>query len=169
MLKSSLIILVFILFSSCSPNKTNKKEVTKHIDSILNTWHKDAKNANFNAFFNRIHHDGIYIGTDASEIWSKQEFASYAKPYFDDKKTWNFTALKRNIHFSKDYNTIWFDEILDTWMGTCRGSGILEKENKNWLIKHYVLSTTIPNDAMDSVIKVKNIYTKKTQNNFIVI
>ncbi len=51
---------------------------------------------------------------------------------------------------------VWFDELLDTWMGTCRGSGVLEKNNKEWKIKQYVLSVTIPNDSIQKVIKLKN-------------
>jgi hypothetical protein len=30
--------------------------------------------------------------------------------------------------------TAWFDELLDTQMKICRGSGILVKENKQWKI-----------------------------------
>ena len=40
-------------------------------------------------------------------------------------------------------------------MKICRGSGILVKENKEWKIKHYVLSMTIPNDTSTEVIKIK--------------
>ena len=41
-------------------------------------------------------------------------------------------------------------------MGTCRGSGVFEKTNNEWKIKHYVLSLAIPNENMDAVVKVKN-------------
>ena len=27
----------------------------------------------------------------------------------------------------------WFDELLDTWMGICRGSGVIIMENKEWI------------------------------------
>ena len=40
-------------------------------------------------------------------------------------------------------------------MGTCRGSGVLEKTNDSWKIKHYVLSVTIPNDDIQKVIDAK--------------
>ena len=40
-------------------------------------------------------------------------------------------------------------------MGTCRGSGVLEKKDKTWKIKHYVLSVEIPNKDVKAVIKVK--------------
>ena len=49
----------------------------------------------------------------------------------------------------------WFDELLDTQMKICRGSGVLVFVNNQWKIKHYVLSMTFPNDNTDEVIKIK--------------
>jgi len=121
----------------------------------MDDWHDDAKNADFEAYFNRISNSARYIGTDTSENWTKKEFQFFAKPLFDKKKTWNFKTLKRNLFFSKDSSIIWFDELLDTWMGECRGSGILEKEKNEWKIKHYVLSVAIPNDKIQQIIAIK--------------
>ena len=33
-------------------------------------------------------------------------------------------TLERHIYTSKSGDFIWFDELLDTWMGACRGSGV---------------------------------------------
>jgi hypothetical protein len=99
--------------------------------------------------------NSIFIGTDATENWNKEAFQKFAKPFFDKGKAWNFTALERNIYFSKDGKTAWFDELLNTQMKICRGSGVLTKENGSWKISHYVLSMTIPNDTTDAVIKIK--------------
>ncbi|WP_317127576.1 nuclear transport factor 2 family protein [Chryseobacterium sp. CH1] len=71
------------------------------------------------------------------------------------KRTWNFTALKRNIYFSKDGKLAWFDELLDTQMKICRGSGVVEKINGQWKVKQYVLSMTVPNDVVDKVVAEK--------------
>ncbi|RZJ62113.1 MAG: hypothetical protein EOO45_22755 [Flavobacterium sp.] len=128
------------------------------INSLLNNWHNAAAKADYNAYFGKIAEDGIYIGTDAGENWNKKEFEVFAKPYFDKGKAWNFTALERHIFFSKDGKTAWFDELLDTQMKTCRGSGILEMQGKEWKIKHYVLSLTIPNDAVQEVLPLKGRY-----------
>jgi hypothetical protein len=40
-------------------------------------------------------------------------------------------------------------------MEICRGSGIMEKVNGIWKIKHYVLSITIPNNKVSDVIVLK--------------
>jgi ketosteroid isomerase-like protein len=125
------------------------------INTLLDDWHKAAATVNFDAYFNAMTDDAIFIGTDATENWNKKDFQAFAKPFFDKGKAWNFTMLERHIYFSKDGKTAWFDELLNTQMKICRGSGVLVKEKKTWKIKHYVLSMTIPNDNSDAIIKIK--------------
>ena len=150
----SLQSFLFLLLISISVTAQNKNE--KSINRTLDQWHKDVADSNFDDYFNAFTKGGIFIGTDAGEIWNVEEFKSFSKPYFDKKKTWNFKPLDRNIYFSDDGKIAWFDEILDTWMGICRGSGVMIKDNKNnWKIAHYVLSVTVPNDDMKKIIEVK--------------
>ncbi len=40
-------------------------------------------------------------------------------------------------------------------MKICRGSGVLVKEGGAWRVKQYILSTMVPNDLLDTVIKLK--------------
>ena len=77
------------------------------------------------------------------------------RPYFDKGKAWNFTALDRNIYLGEYQDVAWFDELLDTQMGICRGSGVLVKDSLNWKIKHYVLSIAIPNENVKEVTALK--------------
>ncbi|GGB78729.1 hypothetical protein GCM10007424_18610 [Flavobacterium suaedae] len=134
---------------------TEQKEI---INSFLDDWHNAAATADYEGYFDKIAEDGRYIGTDAMENWDKKAFATFSKPYFDKGKAWNFKAVQRNIYFSKDGTVAWFDELLDTWMKGCRGSGVLEKENGEWKIKHYVLSMTVPNEVTKEVIPLKAKY-----------
>jgi len=147
------IILLFCI-TTFAFAQNNEKEKTA-INSLLDHWHKAASLANFDTYFNAMAEESIFIGTDATENWDKKAFIAFAKPYFDRGKAWNFTPLERHIFFSKDGKTAWFDELLNTQMKICRGSGVLVKENKEWKIKHYVLSMTIPNDTSNEVIKIK--------------
>ena len=144
--------LLFLIFLTTHLVAAQNKEI---INTTLDNWHKAAAEANFDNYFNVLTDDAIYIGTDATEIWNKNQFESFAKPFFDKGKAWNFTALQRNIYFSKDGKTAWFDELLNTQMKICRGSGVLVKVKKEWKIKHYVLSMTIPNDNTKEVVKAK--------------
>lgn len=153
---ASLCLSLFLLFS---PKETNLKDETPVINTLLNDWHSAAARADYNAYFGKISKDGHYMGTDATENWDKTAFAAFSKPYFDKGKAWDFKAVERHVFFSKDGNTAWFDELLDTKnMKICRGSGVLEKEGKEWKIKHYVLSMTIPNEVSNDVLPFKAKY-----------
>ncbi|WP_456376948.1 nuclear transport factor 2 family protein [Lutibacter sp.] len=149
-------LVLGVLFLNCE----SKKEVPKTVDSniektaintVLNTWHKSAAEANFETYFNAMTAESIFIGTDASENWKNAAFKEFSKPYFDKGKAWSFTSVERNIYIYKNGEIAWFDELLETQMGICRGSGVLIKNDDIWKIEHYVLSLTIPNDNMDAV------------------
>ncbi len=128
----------------------------ENINLVLDSWHRDAAQANGPAYFEAISEGGIFIGTDATENWEKEDFKKWSQPYFNRGKAWNFTSIDRNVYFSSELDFAWFDELLSTQMKMCRGSGVLEKEHGKWKIKHYVLSMTIPNEIVDSVVSLKS-------------
>ncbi len=144
-------ILLLALLCSCCETKITEKE---KINTFLDDWHLAAANADFDEYFGKIADDGIYIGTDPTERWTKKEFVEAYKPYFDKGKAWDFKAIERNIDFSTDGKVVWFDEKLDTWMGICRGSGVLELNEGNWRIKHYHLSVTLLNERTKEFVEM---------------
>ena len=155
------LFLLIVLISCCKTetktmtvvNEVNEKEA---ISLVLNNWHKDAAQANFDAYFNAMSNKSIFIGTDAGENWNFEAFKSFSKPHFDKGRAWNFTAFERNIYLNNDTNFAWFDELLDTQMKICRGSGVLKKENGECKIAHYVLSIAVPNENVDALVKIKS-------------
>lgn len=148
-MKKTFLLLLFV--ASFANAQTDKDK----INLTLDTWHKAAADVKFEPYFALMSDDAIFIGTDATENWTKKDFKIWAKPHFDKGKTWNFTALERHIFFDKTGTIAWFDELLNTQMKICRGSGVLVKVGKEWKIQHYVLSMTIPNDEVDAVTKIK--------------
>ena len=149
-------VLISILLMSISFLSLGQKMEKEEITQMLDNWHKAAANADQQAYFEGIDEDGIYIGTDATEIWTKQEFFEWSKPYFDKGKAWSFTAIKRNIYLSEDRSYAWFDELLQFTGGVFRGSGAICKKDGQWKIKHYVLSLPVPNEKFKGVMEVLN-------------
>ena len=148
-MKNILLILSVVYCSVCfGQAKTD-------IDQLLVSWHKAAADADFEAYFGRMTNDAIFIGTDPTENWSYEAFKSFAKPYFDKGKAWSFSTLERNIFVKEGDTLAWFDELLDTQMGICRGSGVVEKTTDGWKVKHYVLSIAIPNENVAEITKMK--------------
>jgi hypothetical protein len=153
-------ITLLLFFTVLSFSQTTST-ITAKVNLLLNNWHKAAAEANFRTYFDLMSYDAVFIGTDATEHWNKQEFMTYAKPYFDKGTAWNFSAVDRHVYFSKNNTMAWFDELLNTQMKVCRGSGVAELTKQGWKIKHYVLSMTIPNQVSKEVITLKTIIEEK--------
>jgi len=167
-------VLIFCLISgslntsvSAQARSANKSKTSTDQSSVihtfLDTWHKAATDANAAVFFDAMNEGSVYIGTDATERWSKEAFEKFARPYFERGKAWDFKPYEREIHLSKDGRTAWFSELLTTWMGVCRGSGILTKTKAGWKIEQYHLSVTVPNDAIRDFIDLVNRFEQSRQ------
>lgn len=151
-MKKIVVSILLLFLTNAISAQNNLKE---QIATTLNAWHKAAAEANYDNYFNLLSDDAIFIGTDATENWTKSAFEAYSKPYFDKGKAWSFTAIERNIYFNNDKTLAWFDELLDTQMKICRGSGVMVFIKGQWKIKQYILSMTVPNDNVDEVVKIK--------------
>lgn len=157
--------LLFFLFISLSLTGQTEN-VNNQIDNVIKSWHKAAAEADLKTYSSLMTKDAVFIGTDPTEYWQGQDFIDFAKPYFDKGKAWSFHKLERHIYINKSVTTAWFDELLDTQMGICRGSGVLVKVNSKWKIKHYVLSITIPNENVEEVKTLKADFEKTLMQKF---
>lgn len=144
-------IICFLACIPCWAQSTNELAVDKTLDA----WHKAAAEADFEGYFGLMTPDAIFIGTDATENWSYGAFKSFAQPYFERGRAWDFVPVERHIFFNESGETAWFDELLDTWMGLCRGSGVLKKDSGAWKIAHYVLSIAVPNENVNELLMLK--------------
>ncbi len=138
---------------NCQTTTTDPRDQT--INKLMDDWHHAAATGDEVVFFNTLGPESIYIGTDASERWTKTEFESFARKYFERDTAWAFQPLERKIYYSKKGAVAWFNETLDTWMGVCRGSGILEKDNNDqWILQHYHLAIAVPNEKVKGYLKL---------------
>ncbi|WP_020569512.1 nuclear transport factor 2 family protein [Neolewinella persica] len=132
------------------------------IEALATNWHLAAANADSTVFFDSMADDAIYIGTDKTEHWTKEQFLGFAAPYFARGKAWDFNATERHIFYNPDQQVAYWDEVLDTWMGPCRGTAVVKRDGVNgWKIAHYTLSMTVPNDKVEEVIKATGEKTKE--------
>ncbi|WP_224242940.1 nuclear transport factor 2 family protein [Hyalangium gracile] len=137
------------LVLAASPAAGNAADPRPAIAAVLDDWHKAAAEADEARYFGHFTADGVFLGTDATERWTRDAFRAWARPFFARGKAWSFRSVSRNIALSRDGTVAWFDEALDTPnMGPCRGSGVLVKEAGGWKIAQYNLSVPIPNALM---------------------
>ncbi len=149
---------IVVLFVSQQPldAQNNNDSLKILLNQVLDKWHHDAATFNHEVYIGAMTDNGVFIGTDATENWTRAEFSTWSKPYFDKKTTWDFKPFNRHLFVGENVATAWFDELLDTQMGVCRGSGVLQKVNSRWKIAQYVLSATIPNDIIKNVTLMKS-------------
>ncbi len=134
--------------------QTAENEHVKTINQFVDDWHKAAAIADASGFFGKMAEDAIYIGTEAGERWLRDELKEWSKEYFERESAWDFKSKERKIYFSDNEDFAWFEEKLDTWMGLCHGSGVLELTKNGWKFKHYHLSVTVPNNKIDAFKKL---------------
>jgi beta-lactamase class D len=159
MVKKWLPVIAFLVVMSVVPIHSliaqQKRAQEDSIALFLDRWHRAAAEADLTGYLGAMAPGAVYAGTDATEYWTKDEFADFCRPWFEKKRTWDFRAVSRHIYLSPDGTVAWFDEILKTHMGLCRGSGVLQKQDKNWFIEQYILSPTVPNSQISSVTRNK--------------
>jgi len=125
-----------------------------NINKVLNSFHQAAANADEKAYFDSLSEDAIFLGTDASERWTKNEFKAFVVPYFSKGQGWLYTPTKRNINLIEKGQVAFFDELLSSESyGTCRGSGVLIKTKQGWKISQYNLSIPMPNGIAKALVK----------------
>lgn len=126
----------------------------EEINWLMDNWHLSAAKADAKTFFGSMAENGIYLGTDATERWTRDEMKVWAAKYFERGSAWDFKPIERKVYFSNDKRMAYFNETLNTWMGVCRGSGTLTKTTEGWKILQYHLAVTVPNDLIDGFIKL---------------
>jgi uncharacterized protein (TIGR02246 family) len=125
------------------------------VAAVVDDWHAAAAAADEARYFGHMTEDSVFLGTDATERWTKKQFEDYAHPHFAKGKAWSFRSVRRKVSFSKDGNVAWFDEDLATPnLGPARGSGVLVYDGKDWKISQYNLSVPIPNEIFGEVKKL---------------
>ncbi|MEM1215046.1 MAG: nuclear transport factor 2 family protein [Bacteroidota bacterium] len=119
------------------------------LNDFIDQWHHAAAVADEEIFFGAMAEDGIYLGTDATERWLRDELRTWAAFAFERESAWSFTAYDRQLYFTDNNTYAWWEEMLETWMGPCRASGVAQWQDGRWQIKHYHLAVTVPNEKMD--------------------
>lgn len=125
----------------------------------LDAFHAAAARADFNAYFECFTSDAVFLGTDATERWTVEQFKAYCKPYFDQGKGWVYTPRDRHIvvDYTGRHTFLSFDELLENAKyGTCRGTGVMVQEGNppQWKIAQYSLSFMVPNEKAAEVTAI---------------
>jgi len=157
-----LITVILFLAFSCKTEKSfpDKQKLISELNTFMDNWHHSAAVADEDIFFGSLDSNAVYLGTDATERWEKHIFMDWGMKYFQRDTAWAFLPFNRNWDFTEDMKYGWFDELLETHMGICRGSGVVVFTPNGWKIKQYNLAVTVPNEKMNE-FRALNIFKKE--------
>jgi len=130
---------------------------------VLNDFHDAAAKADGARYFAHFAPDAVFLGTDATERWTLEEFKKFAEQYFSKGKGWTYTRVPGTFNFQRiGENAAAFDELLDNdKLGRCRGSGVMVSDGSMWKILQYNLTMTVPNEIAEDVAKQSRAVMKK--------
>ena len=127
-------------------------EVAK-IEAVLDDFHAAASDADEERYFGHMAENGVFLGTDATEHWTKEQFRGYAHPHFSKGNGWTYRPVSRHVYVAADGATAWFDELLDNAKyGETRGTGVLQRYGEAWKIEQYHLTIPMPNDLANELV-----------------
>ncbi len=156
MLVRHLIVISLVVWSACAtaPARLDTQPLQGEAIAVLDDLHLAASEADEVRYFGHFAEGAVFLGTDASERWSVEQFRAYAHPHFAAGKGWTYKATERHLRLSPDGETAWFDERLyNEKYGEVRGSGVLVRDGR-WRVAQYNLSFPIPNGIALDVIKM---------------
>ncbi len=104
-----------MVLCSCSNNSNSDTVISQNdtsvtfprgqINKVLDSMHQGFRTKNFKLMESFLTEDGLYLGTDPSEIWSKKQLSQYFDKNVKDTNNISYTILSRNILLGKNNNT----------------------------------------------------------------
>tara|TARA_R110002073_G_scaffold5619_1_gene34481 strand:+ start:2052 stop:2528 length:477 start_codon:yes stop_codon:yes gene_type:complete len=144
-----LIAIILITGHFLLPNPANAAE-EDDLNRLLDGFHQAAARADYSDYFSRFSKESVFLGTDATERWTINEFKAYTKPHFAGGRGWTYIPQQRFWRVQGDI--AWFDEQLENAnLGRCRGTGVAVREDGKWKVAHYSLTMLIPNGIAGDV------------------
>jgi len=132
---------------------TSEETEAVEVGRVIDGFHEAAAEGDEEMYFGFLAADAVFLGSDAEERWTKEEFRAWAAPHFEEAPAWTFEPRERHIVVPARSGFAWFDEKLDsTGYGEWRGSGVLRRIDGEWRITHYNLTVPIPNDLLHEVV-----------------
>lgn len=137
---------------AAQPTAVELERARGDVSAVLDALHTMASEADFDGYFALYAREAVFLGTDATERWTREEFMNYTRARFDTGTGWTYHMLERHVSIAADGRTAWFDERLENAnLGETRGSGALVLEEGRWRIAQYNLTIPIPNEIAREV------------------
>jgi ketosteroid isomerase-like protein len=155
------LLAIALLMTGCvapaQPGPRAGEDVPAAVGAVLDALHAAASRADAETYFALFAPEAVFLGTDATERWTIEQFRDYAMPYFSRGQGWTYVPTARHVFACETGDVAWFDERLaNDKYGEVRGSGVLVRGPQGWRIAQYNLSLPVPNElAGDLVARIR--------------
>ncbi len=127
---------------------------TRALATVLDDYHDAAAKADGERYFGHFAPEGVFLGTDATERWTVNEFRRYGGAAFERDSAWIFVPQWRAVEFDPTGTVAWFHEVLHSdSFGECRGTGTARRIDGTWRLTLYDLTVPIPNDLLTGIVE----------------
>ena len=101
-----IVVVLALALSACGATPRGSMDVASpeanaraeaEVRAVLDAWHLAAAESNEEAYFARMTEDAIFLGTDATERWNRQQFQEYAHRPFSEGRGWRMRAIRRDV------------------------------------------------------------------------
>lgn len=145
-----------VALGGCASPAAHRPTSAAEVAQVLDGFHQAASKCDLDGYFCHFSASGVFLGTDATEHWTREEFRAFCAPYFARGQGWTYTPTSRTLGFSDAGDVAWFDELLhNEKYGEVRGSGVLVRRGEVWWIEQYVMSFTVPNELAGQWLEVR--------------
>jgi hypothetical protein len=150
-------LAVSCLAGALPPLAHAQQAAEESVAATLDALHAAASDADGDRYFALFADEGVFLGTDATERWTVEQFKAYALPFFEQGRGWTYSPTERHVYVSDDGTTAWFDERLsNASLGDTRGTGVLVLRDGDWKVAQYNLTIPVPNEfASDLVARIR--------------
>lgn len=153
-------IVTMIIVASCQMKTksvpfdpvTAKTEVTKTLDSMeMALKSKDVK-----TFLSFYKEDGLYCGSDPTELWNKEDYAKMITQMMTDTaNSFTMNVSKMEIRFNKDGNSAnVLRQFVTNWSKPVevRSTAHLVKTDKRWIVDFESVAFIPTNNDVPKII-----------------
>ncbi len=122
------------------------------IEKVLNKHLEAVRTKNIILLREAFTSYAVFIGTDDREVWCIDQLVNC----LEKSEGWSMRLRERNIYMAdlEDRSATFFETLIHEKYGNLRGSGTIAKISKGksvaWKISSYILSFSVPNQAVRS-------------------
>lgn len=154
-------IILVLLIASCQPHKETVQQSTTEdiikdsVTALMNRYHRSMLNKDADGLLATISDNGLVLGTDPDEAWSKDELSKYlVEPFSDSSKFQPYTVI-REVRPGPDGKTaLAIEQYIFTQISSrlpVRGIAYVVKKDGRWQIDTYSLSIIPENEDLTRI------------------